>query len=412
MKKSYILIIVFIIFIVSFTIIGSSIVTGNVRIKKEKDIFLVQSNKEVYFDSYGYSIDNPNVIVNPYGNSPLTAIVMFESNDYSEVSVTIKSKDGNSDINYTFKKDKYHLIPIYGLYADYDNTIIIRCEGKENKINIKTSKLPDDFKRTSDEVKDNFNFYNENYPYAIDNNGDIRWFLNKNYFGKITLLDNSELLIGSDKYVNESDTISLYRMNLLGKIYNEYLLDGSYYGYSAIYDDNIMVLSDKILLIDMQTGDIIKKYRDNELYSFLDVVDDSIVLGKDDKFYNIKNKEISYNITSNKYSFYKDTSNYKIVLGNKLGSLNKTKMSNKSISLFKYKNKNIDDVKISYDQDRIEVVNNTDKEVYIILDKFLDKRIYKVGYVKYINTVSLKGVYTIYYKVDNKIYKTDYSIEV
>lgn len=412
MKKSYILIVIFIIFIVSITIIGSSIVTGNVRIKQEKDIFLVQSNKEVYFDCYGYSIDNPNVIVNPYGNSPLTAIVMFESNDYSEVSVTIKSKDGNSDINYTFKKDKYHLIPIYGLYADYDNNIIIRCEGKENKINIKTSKLPDDFKRSNNEINDNFNFYNENYPYAIDNNGDIRWFLNKKYFGKITLLDNSELLIGSDKYVNESETISLYRMNLLGKIYNEYLLDGSYYGYSAIYDDNILVLSDKILLIDMQTGDVVKKYKDNDLYSYLDVVNDSIILEKDGKFYNIKNKEISYNITSNNYSFYKDTSNYKIILGKKLGSLNKTKISNKSISLFKYKNKNIDDIEISYDQDRIEVVNNTDKDVYIILDKFLDKRIYKVGYVKYINTVSLKGVYTIYYKVDNKIYKTDYSIEV
>ena len=38
------------------------------------------------------------------------------------------------------------------------------------------------------------------------------------------------------------------------------------------------------------------------------------IIEKDGKFYNIKNKEISYNITSNNYSFYKDTSNYKIIL--------------------------------------------------------------------------------------------------
>lgn len=415
MKKIYLLIIIFIVFIVSITLIGSSIVIGNNRIKKEKDIFLVQSNKEVYFDCYGYSLDNPNIIINPYGNSPLTAIVMFESSDYSEVSITIKSKDGNSDINYTFKKDKYHFIPIYGLYPDYDNTVVIESEGQKKILNIKTDKLPDDFKRVNDEVNDNFVFYNDNYPYAIDNNGDVRWFLNKKYYGKITLLDNSELLIGSDKYVNESETVSLYRMNLLGKIYNEFLLSESYYGYSTIYKDNLLILSDELYLIDIQTGDLIKKYKNKDSFDYLDVVDNKIIVGKDNKFYNItnkKNKEISYSVGLNKYSFYNNTVNYKIIKGNKLGSLNETKMSNKNISLFKYKNKNNDKISINYDQDRITVINETEKDVYIILDKFMDKRVYKVGYVKYINNTSLNGIYTIYYMIDNKVYKTDYSIEV
>jgi len=175
MKKSYILIGLFIIFVIIFTVIGSFIVSGNISIKVEKDILLIQKNKEAYFNVYGYSINNPNVILNPYGNSPLTALIMFETDDYSEVEIIIKSRDGNSDIGYKFDKDKYHMIPIYGLYADYDNTVIIKSEGIENIVNIKTDKLPDDFIYIEDNENDNFLFYNSNYPYAVDINGDVRW---------------------------------------------------------------------------------------------------------------------------------------------------------------------------------------------------------------------------------------------
>ena len=172
MKRSYLFIGGFFIFILIITIVGSYIVTGNTSIKKEKDILSVQSNKEVYFNGYGYSLDNPNVIINPYGNSPLTGIAMFETSDYSEVSISV-----NGDINYTFSKNNHHIIPIYGLYADYDNTIVLRSENKEKVINIKTDKLPDDF---GDVLYDgNYSFYNGNYPYASDSNGNVRWYLNK-----------------------------------------------------------------------------------------------------------------------------------------------------------------------------------------------------------------------------------------
>ena len=56
--------------------------------------------------------------------------------------------------------------------------------------------------------------------------------------------------------------------------------------------------------------------------------------------------------------------------------------------------------------------NNTGKEVYLILDKLFDKRIYEVKDTKYVNLNGLKGKYTIYYRIDGKVYKTDYYIEV
>ena len=45
---------------------------------------------------------------------------------------------------------------------------------------------------------------------------------------------------------------------------------------------------------------------------------------------------------------------------------------------------------------------------YIILEKFLEKKVYKLkkGY-NYINNCGLSGDYSIYIKINNKIYKTN-----
>jgi len=416
MKRCYILIGLFIIFIIIFTVIGSFIVSGNIAIEIEKDILMVQKNKEVYFNVYGYSIDNPNIIINPYGNSPLTALIMFETDDYSEVEIIIKSKDGNSDIKYKFGKDKYHMIPVYGLYADFDNTVIIKSDGIENSVNIKTDKLPEDFIYISDATNDNFVFYNSNYPYAVDVNGEVRWYLNSNYYGNITYIGNSSIIIGSDKYTEDGRTISIYKMSLLGKIYNEYVFDGDYYGYNVLYDENVIVLSDKILKVDLQTGDIIYDYGVNDNYDYLGIYEDSIIVRKDNNFYKINGgeiEEIQYYIDNNVHFFYENTSNYQIVISNKFGQLNETDVSKRNVNLFSYDILNeLVDITITQDLDRIKIVNNTENNIYVILDKFLDKRVYEVSDIKYINLVGLSGKYTIYLKIDDTLYKTDYFIEV
>lgn len=416
MKKSYVLICLFLVFVVFITLIGTTIVTGDTEIKKEKDILLVQSNKEVYFSVYGYSISNPNVIVNPYGNSPLTAIIMFETNDYSEVEIVIKSKNGNSDIYHKFGKNKYHMIPIYGLYADYDNTVVIKSEGIETIMNIRTEKLPDDFMYVQNSVNDNFMFYNSNYPYAVDIDGEVRWYLNNHYFGDITFMNNSNIIIGSDKYNEIGNTISFYKMNLLGKIYNEYLLEEDYWGYSALYDDNILVLSDKLLLLDSQTGKIINEYIDNDGYDYLEVQDNNIIVGKNEVFYKVMDnyiEEIQYSLLSNKYSFYSNTDNYKIIPSERFGVLKETPVSEDKIALINYEKLNsLENISITREVNRIKVINDSGDKVYLILDKFMDKRVYEISDVSYINIFGLSGKYTIYFKINDNIYKTDYYVEV
>lgn len=406
MKRSYIFIGGFLIFILIITIVGSNIVTGNTSIKKEKDILSVQSNKEVYFNGYGYSLDNPNIIINPYGNSPLTGIVMFETSDYSEVSISV-----NGDINYTFSKNKHHIIPIYGLYADYDNTIVLRSEGKEKVINIKTDKLPDDFGEVL--CDGNYSFYNGNYPYASDSNGNVRWYLNKKYYGDITVYKDN-IIIGNDSYTEDNHSTGIYRMNFLGKVYGEYLLSDDYYG-NSIYDDgNIYALSKNIVMIDSQTGTI-SNLGKNDNYSYINVINGNVIVGKEDKFYSVKDKkfsEVESSEKSNIYSFYDGISEYKIVKGVRYGKLTTTNKYDKDISIIKYDKYDGKDINIKMDVNRISIYNNTGKDVYLILDKLFDKRIYEVKDTKYVNLNGLKGKYTIYYRIDGKVYKTDYYIEV
>ena len=406
MKRSYIFIGGFLIFILIITIVGSNIVTGNTSIKKEKDILSVQNNKEVYFNGYGYSLDNPNVIINPYGNSPLTGIVMFETSDYSEVSISV-----NGDINYTFSKNKHHIIPIYGLYADYDNTIVLRSESKEKVINIKTDKLPDDFGEVL--YDGNYSFYNGNYPYASDSEGNVRWYLNKKYYGNITVYKDN-IIIGNDSYTEDNHSTGIYRMNFLGKVYGEYLLSGDYYG-NSIYDDgNIYALSKNIVMIDSQTGTV-SNLGKNDNYSYITVIYGNVIVGKEDKFYSVKDKkfsEVEASGKSNIYSFYDGISEYKIVKGVRYGKLSTTKKYDKDISIIKYDKYDGKDINIKMDVNRISIYNNTGKEVYLILDKLFDKRIYEVKDTKYVNLTGLKGKYTIYYRIDGKVYKTDYYIEV
>lgn len=406
MKRSYIFIGGFLIFILIITIVGSNIVTGNTSIKKEKDILSVQSNKEVYFNGYGYSLDNPNVIINPYGNSPLTGIVMFETSDYSEVSISV-----NGDINYTFSKNKHHIIPIYGLYADYDNTIVLRSEGKEKVINIKTDKLPDDFGEIL--YDGNYSFYNGNYPYASDSEGNVRWYLNKKYYGNITVYKDN-IIIGNDSYTEDNHSTGIYRMNSLGKVYGEYLLSDNYYG-NSIYDDgNIYALSKNIVMIDSQTGTI-SNLGKNDNYSYINVIDGNVIVGKEDKFYSVSDKkfsEVEASGKSNTYSFYDGISEYKLVKGVRYGKLSTTNRYDKDISIIKYDKYDGKDINIKMDVNRISIYNNTGKDVYLILDKLFDKRIYEVKDTKYVNLTGLKGKYTIYYRIDGKVYKTDYYIEV
>ena len=93
----------------------------------EESLVYKQQEEEQSFSAEGYSLESPKVILNPYENSPLTALILFETDQEVAPEVTIVGKDDLSTYHHTFSSAKEHYLPIYGLYADYENTVRITC---------------------------------------------------------------------------------------------------------------------------------------------------------------------------------------------------------------------------------------------------------------------------------------------
>ena len=74
----------------------------------DKTISLVEKQNEKDYNTEGYTIDNPNVVLNPYDISPLSALVLFETEQEETVKVTIKGKDALTTYTHTFEAAKKH----------------------------------------------------------------------------------------------------------------------------------------------------------------------------------------------------------------------------------------------------------------------------------------------------------------
>ncbi|WP_374110083.1 aryl-sulfate sulfotransferase [uncultured Helicobacter sp.] len=81
------------------------------------------------------------IIVNPYGLAPLTAVIKNGGYELKNAKVTVVGKKGGVDISYNVadKHLRTHAgIPVFGLYADYQNTVNVEYDrifnGKVEKI--------------------------------------------------------------------------------------------------------------------------------------------------------------------------------------------------------------------------------------------------------------------------------------
>ena len=283
-KKKIIVLILAILVIIVFVLfrIISLINTSKNEVSYVSSIVEKQKGVEEEFESEGYTFDSPNVILNPYGNSPLTALVIFETDDEEEISVTIKGKDELSTYTHTFDEGKIHYIPIYGLYAGRENEVVISNGDEENTLKIKTDELPDDFvlptKVTKDESKLTNDLYffspsSKGYMCAYDVNGDVRWYLDESAIWEVNRLKNGHLLLSTERLVNTPYySTGLYEMDMIGKVYTEYSLPGGYHhDYFEMEDGNILVASDDfdnedgtvedyVVELDRETGNIVKTF--------------------------------------------------------------------------------------------------------------------------------------------------------
>ena len=285
MSKKKIVIIVLAIFVVILAVLFRVISLfndGENEVLQVSALIDKQAKLEDDLGSEGYTLDKPNVILNPYGNSPLSALVIFETKAAEEVKVTIEGKDELSTYTHTFDKEKVHYLPIYGLYAGVENEVIISAGDKEKVLKIKTDDLPDDFIVPTSVFKDESRLTNDLYFFtpsskgymcAYDVNGDVRWYLSQRAIWEVNRLKNGHLLVSTERLVNEPYySTGLYEIDMLGKIYTEYSLPGGYHhDYFEMENGNLLVASDDfdneegtvedyVVELDRETGNIVKTF--------------------------------------------------------------------------------------------------------------------------------------------------------
>ena len=282
-KKTVIVLVaaVVVVIIAVFRIFGMQ-TEGENEVENVVSLMEKQIQDENKLEISGYTLDDPNVVLNPYEISPLTALVIFETDEEVSPEVTIHGDSDLTTYTHTFAKGTEHYLPIYGLYAGRENKVTIKCGDEEKELTIKTDELPDDFILSTSVKKDESKLSNDLYFYtpsssgytaAYDVNGDVRWYLTESAIWEINRLDNGRLLVSTERLAEVPYySTGLYEMDMLGKIYTEYGLPGGYHhDYYEMENGNLLVASDDfnndsgtvedyVVEIDRKNGNIVKTF--------------------------------------------------------------------------------------------------------------------------------------------------------
>lgn len=233
------------------------------------------------FEAGSYTLEEPLVKINPYLINPLSAAVLFCTEEETAVTVTIYGKEARGNIVHTFPRAKKHVIPIVGLYADYENQVELRLYGGKTKtLTIQTEALNDDAPKllsmhTEPEYTDTDLIFVTPSLKALatgfDYRGDIRWHLTVPVVFDLKRLQNGNFLIGTERVLKMPYYMSgLYEMTMAGKIVKEYSVPGGYHHDQwEMENGDILVLTedpgfetmeDVVVLLDRETGKIKKTW--------------------------------------------------------------------------------------------------------------------------------------------------------
>ena len=253
--------------------------------KKEHIIHQQKANEEAFLAELAngdYTLANPLVKLNPYIICPLSAMILFKTPRPEEVTIIVKGKEPAGDIVHRFPAAYDHVLPVYGLYAGYDNTVeIVLQDGTKNSVTITTDPLMEgvpestSIDTTAEYMGDNFVFLTasmRSWPVGYDYKGDLRWYCTENLAFDIKRIKNGHILVGTERLVKMPYfTTGLYEMNFGGKIFKEYVIPcgGYHHDQFQMEDGNILALTfdfysgtveDVCVLLDKDTSEILKKW--------------------------------------------------------------------------------------------------------------------------------------------------------
>lgn len=373
MNKIKLIIVVFS-FVIVFCFVGAFFVQADIEILEEEDVLKTQNDITFDIKSYGYTLDNPNVIVDPYGENYNVALIMFETDEYISFNVIV-----NGEYSFYTDKTNRHYIGVYNLVEG--KNIIEISSGKYSKII-------------------EIDVIDKNFLFNFEDN---------------ILLSNNHFLIPTYNYLDEGVYTGIREVDILGKIYYEYLLEDGYSGIACeIDEERLAVLSNSLIILDRQNGSIIDKIdisNYDEQWISVGYLDNKIVLfGSERNVAILEDGSIEYIDYNYNKKVFSGNVNYKNVEGIRFYNKTITELSDDNLWLLSYKKISDNDIDIKKEFNRIVISSNkiNNCNSYLILDKLFDKRVYKLcNNYNYIYTYDLSGKYSVYFKIDDKIYKTN-----
>ena len=280
--------------LIAFLIIGLSAPASSYTKEVESVTMIQQNYEEAFLLEYNegnYTPENPFFIVDPYDMSPLSGLLMFETDLPTSYKVVVLGKTSEGNMEFTSPETTTHRIPVYGLYAGHFNTIKLYQvtsllssqapypETLVSEINVLTDPTPEGI-FTPTVMNTTYEYFGSDLmmlmpalgslPVAYDYNGDVRWYLSTSLTWAPTILENGRLLLGTSRIINAPYyTTGLYEIDFLGKIYTEYILPGGYHhDVFEMSNGNLLIgtsdfestVEDIIVELDRTTGEIVKTW--------------------------------------------------------------------------------------------------------------------------------------------------------
>ena len=273
--------------------------------------------EDSFKDASGYTIDKPNIILDPYNRNPLSALLIFESDLNVSATLTVL---GDIPISNDIIIKDVNYIPILGLYSDCSNEVVLEYVYDDTIIEYKyiidTKPLPNDIILPTS-VEYDRDFYHDDiyiltpasngYSIGFDLYGDIRFY---SYHSQVASWhykynNNGYFIVGSDRlYSYPYYNTGFYLQDLLGKVYYEYnVVEGYHHDIYHLDNGNYLLatndfingyLEDVIVEIDYLTGEIVKRI---DLKSILDIYQGKSAFWVENDWFH--NNGICYDINTN-----------------------------------------------------------------------------------------------------------------
>lgn len=194
-------------------------------------------------NKFRFTFESVLIVRNPYGLTPLSCLIFFETDEACRVRYTVKGKTPVYDFMHTTDHfTSRHRVPVFGLYAGYENRIMLELLDGNGEVTAKKELLVPVGKvtksidtmvqavRKNEDTAMPFVFVTGGYSsstYAFDCNGDIRYFLSRKprQYGVYPLPDGRFLF--TDRNINRPTynnphALVLYDMDYLGRVRETY----------------------------------------------------------------------------------------------------------------------------------------------------------------------------------------------